>query len=78
MTGTGLGDRWLAGERLAGVAFALNDAVEVTAGRARGERGTVVLLMAVAPDPLYLVELGGGAGAARVRQADLRPARQDR
>jgi hypothetical protein len=72
MSRAGLGDRWLAGERLAGVAFALNEAVEVTAGRFQGERGTIVLLMGAAPEPTYLVELA--AGPARVRQGDLRAA----
>jgi hypothetical protein len=69
----GLGDRWLAGESLPGVAFALNDGVEVLSGRHEGRRGTIALLMAVAPEPVYLVALGAGAGQARVRQADLRP-----
>ena len=71
-TRAGLGDRWLAGETLDGVTFALNDAVEVTAGRLRGALGTITLLMAVAPEPLYLVRLASGAGDARIRQSDLR------
>jgi hypothetical protein len=28
----GIGDRWLAGERIPGVAFALHDPVEIVAG----------------------------------------------
>ena len=72
MTGSGLGDRWLAGERIAGVTFALNDAVEVVAGRLTGQGGTVVLLMAVTPEPVYLVATS--AGDARVRQSELRAA----
>ena len=74
MTRAGLGDRWLAGETLAGVTFALNDRVEVTAGRLRGQRGTIVLLMTVAPEPLYLVALASGAGDTRIRQSELRAA----
>ena len=74
MTGAGLGDRWLAGERLDGVAFALNDAVVVTSGRFEERWGTVALLMAVAPEPVYLVTLAGEGGTARVRQAHLRAA----
>jgi len=72
MTGPGLGDRWLAGERIDGVAFAHNEAVEVVTGRLTGQLGTVVLLMAVSPEPLYLVATD--AGDARVRQSELRAA----
>ena len=74
MTRAGLGDRWLAGESLAGVAFALNDAVQITAGRFRGAAGTVILLMSVAPEPTYLVALTSGAGDTRIRQSELRAA----
>jgi hypothetical protein len=70
----GLGDRWLAGEPLEGVRFALHDAVEILEGRCRGARGTVVLLLATRPEPLYLVTVGSGAGDVRIRQTDLRAA----
>ena len=72
MAAAGLGDRWLAGESVEGVRFALNEAVEVIEGRFRGARGTVVLLMAVAPEPFYLVHLSPGAGDTRIRQTHLR------
>ena len=70
----GLGDRWLAGERLSGVAFAVHDRVTVLDGAHAGTPGAVLLLLAVAPEPAYLVALDGGAGDVRVRQSALRPA----
>jgi hypothetical protein len=70
----GVGDRWLAGEPIDGIAFGFKSAVELADGRNAGRRGTVVLLMDVSADPLYLVELGGQGGAVRVRQSSLRPA----
>jgi hypothetical protein len=68
----GVGDRWLAGERLAGVNFAQNDAVEIVSGSEAGERGAIILLLDLEPEPLYLVELGSGRGDRKVRQSALR------
>jgi hypothetical protein len=68
----GAGDRWLAGEAVAGVAFALHDRVQIVAGRHAGEIGGIALLTALHPEPTYLVALGGDA-TARVRQSALRP-----
>jgi hypothetical protein len=72
MNGPGLGDRWLAGERIPGVAFAHNERVEIAEGRFGGRAGTVLLLMATTPEPRYLVGLGSGGGDVRVRQSQLR------
>ena len=57
----GIGDRWLAGERLAGVEFAQGAPVRVTEGRHAGETGRVALL-AAPPDPeaAYVVHLEDG------------------
>jgi hypothetical protein len=70
----GLGDRWLAGERLEGVAFGVHDRVTVTEGVRAGSAGGILLLLAVAPEPVYLVALDAGAGDVRVRQSALRAA----
>jgi hypothetical protein len=70
-TNRGAGDRWLAGEPVPGVEFALHDRVEVTAGPCDGERGSVSLLMSLTPDPSYLVTLAT-RGDVRVRQSALR------
>ncbi|MDB4878819.1 MAG: hypothetical protein JWL60_265 [Gemmatimonadetes bacterium] len=67
----GAGDRWLAGEALPGVTFALHDAVEIVTGPLDGERGTIALLMALSPEPSYLVTLTT-RGDVRVRQSALR------
>jgi hypothetical protein len=74
MTIRGAGDRWLAGEKPDGVAFAHNEAVEITVGRHAGEAGAIVLLLALAPEPRYLVELGSGGGDVHVPQSALRRA----
>jgi hypothetical protein len=68
----GVGDRWLAGEAIAGVKFAQNDPVEIVSGSEAGEGGAVILLLDLESDPLYLVELGSGRGDRKVRQSALR------
>jgi hypothetical protein len=68
----GVGDQWLAGEKPTGVRFAQNDAVEIVSGSEAGEGGTVILLLDLEPEPLYLVELGSGRGDRKVRQSALR------
>lgn len=70
----GIGDRWLAGERVAGIQFALHDRVEVVLGRHTGQLGAIALLLEGPPDPLYVVTLGGGGRDIRVRQSALRHA----
>ena len=71
----GVGDRWLAGERITGVEFALHDAVELVEGPSDGERGTISLLMGLSPEPSYLVTLTSARREVRVRQSGLRRAR---
>ena len=68
----GAGDRWLAGAPLPGVRFAAHDAVEVLIGRHEGERGAILLLVALDPEPAYLVEIAGER--RRLPQSALRPA----
>jgi len=68
----GLGDRWFAGQSVPGVAFGHNESVEITAGEYRGHTGSIVFLMDVEPEPLYLVELGTANGDVRIRQSALR------
>jgi hypothetical protein len=53
------------------VSFAHHDAVEITAGQFAGARGIIALLVALTPDPVYLVGLGA-LGDVRVRQSSLR------
>lgn len=72
MTLRGLGDRWLAGEPVPGVAFGPHDPVDVVDGRHAGEQGTIVLLVGMHPEPGYLVRFPSGRDA-RVRQSSLRP-----
>lgn len=79
----GIGDRWLAGERVEGITFAHHDQVRIARGPHAGSTGTVALLLSTAPEPTYLVSLGA-AGDARARQSELEavapgtsPARDD-
>lgn len=67
----GAGDRWLAGDILPGVTFALHDAVRVVGGEHEGARGSIALLVALSPEPSYLVAVAG-RGDLRVRQDQLR------
>ena len=70
----GLGDRWMAGERIPGVDFAQHDAVQVVEGPHAGGVGRVLLLAAPPPAAAYLIELGEAGAPVRVPQAALRPA----
>ena len=67
----GVGDRWLADELVAGVTFAHHQPVLIEDGIHRGQRGIVVLLVAVTPEPRYLVRLAD-AREIQVGQAALR------
>ena len=53
----GAGDRWLDGESIPGVQFTQGDDVEIVAGNHAGRRGRVLLLVALPPEPVYLVAL---------------------
>lgn len=70
----GIGDRWMAGEEIPGVNFGLNDRVEILEGPGAGEGGAIIFLVALRPEPHYLVALGSGSGDVRVRQSALRRA----
>jgi hypothetical protein len=63
----------LAGEKPDGVQFAQNDAVEILSGPDTGERGAIILLLALEPEPCYFVELGSGRGDRNIDQSALRP-----
>ena len=70
----GPGDRWLAGEPVDGVAFGPRERVEFVRGSRAGGRATVVLLVAVSPEPMYHVvtEDGDPPRELHVRQSALR------
>ncbi len=74
----GVGDRWLAGESIAGVTFGLHDGVDVLRGPHAGASGAIILLLALHPEPMYLVGLETGAGDVRVPQSALRLAVRSR
>jgi hypothetical protein len=64
----------LAGEAVDDVRFAHHAEVEIAGGRFDGERGRVELLIALAPEPQFLVALADAGRSVKVRQSSLRPA----
>jgi hypothetical protein len=63
----------MAGERIAGVAFAQHDGVVVTGGPHAGRAGRVLLLAAPPPRVAYLVAVDGAAAPVRLAQTALQP-----
>jgi hypothetical protein len=51
---------WYQGRLPPGVAFGLNAPIRVAAGDQAGATGSVIGLIAVSPEPRYLVELASG------------------
>jgi len=64
-------EHWMAGDEVAGVGFSLSEPVVITAGPLVGTLGAIVALVALFPDTVYTVEIGGGRGDVHVLQADL-------
>jgi len=52
-------------EPVEGLAFLLNDSVEVVTGPHRGATGSVIGVHQLPPEPIYVVELGNGQDAHR-------------
>jgi hypothetical protein len=53
-------DAWMGGRRPAGVELDRGERVEVLWGLQRGQKGTVIALLGLEPEPRYRVELGAG------------------
>jgi hypothetical protein len=51
---------WYQGNLPSGVLHGLNDSVKVLRGPLSGARGAVISLIAVHPEPRYLIELDSG------------------
>ena len=54
-----------------GVAFQLNDAVEVVDGEYLGRCGSVIALVTREPEPVYLIEWGDGRGDIELAEGRL-------
>lgn len=52
--------RWMSRKPVEGVAFLLNDSVRVTAGPHSNMNGSVISLVDITPQPVYVVELSNG------------------
>jgi hypothetical protein len=53
-------NEWMAGQRLPGTKFRLNDSVAIRSGVASGQTGAIISLLKLAPKPRYLVETSLG------------------
>jgi hypothetical protein len=53
-------DLWMRQEEVSGASFKLNDPVEVVEGDLAGERGSLISLIELEPEPVYLVETSDG------------------
>lgn len=62
---------WLEYQPVPGVLFRLNDPVEISGGEHAGEMGSTVALLALIPEPRYLVELEPGGEDIEVSQSQL-------
>ena len=68
-----IGQRFLNHEPIPGVTFEHNDYVLVTAGENSGRRGSLVTVVEMDPEPVYLVEIEWG-GDVRIPQSQLKHA----
>lgn len=71
MTAPGSGDRWLSGDLPDGVGFGPSASVTILDGPHAGATGTVRLLLALQPEPLYLVTVRGTGQQVRIGQSAL-------
>ena len=65
-----IGQRFLNHEPIPGVAFEHNDYVLVIAGENSGRRGSLVTVVEMEPEPVYLVEIEWG-GDTEIAQSQL-------
>ena len=62
--------RWLMGDAIPGVTYAVNTSVRITKGDCAGQTGTLLALMEVEPEPLYwVVDIGPGGRDALIPQS---------
>jgi hypothetical protein len=64
-------EQWMAAGPVPGVAFGLSEPVVIAAGPFAGSLGMVVALVALTPEPLYTVEIGGGRGDIHALESNL-------
>ena len=65
---------WFSSRPIPGVAFGLNDSVQIKSGENAGALATVISLVALEPEPTYMVELGSGGDDMAVVESDLESA----
>lgn len=65
-------DAFYNGEKIGEVAFIINDSVEILEGEEKGRFGSVISLISLSPEPIYLIELDGSDGDRKFPQSLLR------
>ena len=63
-------DKWMAGEMVGKSKFKLNDCVKIKSGEYIGAVGSVISLVTVDSDPIYLIELGTGKDV-HIKQSEI-------
>ena len=63
---------WFDNKSIIGARFRLNDSVEFHTGVHVGKFGSVISLLSLAPNPIYVVELSNGEDVTSI-ESDLTP-----
>ena len=66
-----IGLSFLAGEEIPGVLYKHNNYVEIIGGPHCGSRGSLITVLSLVPEPLYVVELEAGHDA-KIAQSAIR------
>lgn len=69
---TDISQSFMNGERLENVSLSLNDSVKVINGFEKDKYGSVICLVSLIPEPIYLIELDGKDGDRELPQSSLR------
>lgn len=65
-------DLWMQQENIPAASFRMNDSVEVVEGDLSGEKGCLISLIELEPEPMYLVEISDGS-EVRLEESQLKP-----
>lgn len=65
-------DLWMQQENIPAASFRMNDSVEVVEGDLSGEKGCLISLIELEPEPVYLVETSDGS-EVRLEESQLKP-----
>ena len=63
---------WFSLSNVPGALFKFDDAVDIITGEHKGKGGTVLSLLLLEPEPVYMIELGSGEGDVKIKEANLK------